>query len=208
MTRVINLIGKTFGRLTVIERGNNDNSGSSKWICKCECGNIKEIVGTVLRDGRSNSCGCLHKESISNMMSTHRLTNTSLYRVFRSMKERCSNPNCESYHYYGGRGINVCNEWRNDFLSFHKWAYENGYKKDLSIDRIDNNGNYCPENCKWSTSKEQANNKRNNILISYEGNLVSITEASRLSGIAHSTLNSRVINKCNPDKLFIPVSHK
>lgn len=208
MTRKIDLTGQIFGRLTVIKRVINDSGGNCRWLCKCECGNIKEIVGTVLRDRRSTSCGCLHKEVVSKTMSTHKLTNTPLYRVYRSMKERCSNPHSEFYPIYGGRGITVCDDWRHYYLSFYNWANENGYRKGLSIERIDNNGNYCPENCKWATMKEQANNKRNNVLITYNNKVMSVTEAARLSGINHSTLNSRVINNCNPDKLFDKVTLK
>lgn len=208
MTRKIDLTGKIFGRLAVIKRGNNDKRGQCKWICICECGNIKEITGSVLRGGKSHSCGCIQKEVVSKMMSTHKMSHTLLHQVFGTIKDRCCNSKCKAYSGYGGRGITICNEWRYNFMSFYNWANENGYKKGLSIDRIDNNGNYCPENCRWTTMKEQNNNRRDNIIVNYNGNLIGIIDAAKLSGINLSTLRSRVIKNYSLDKLFIPVISK
>lgn len=162
--------GKRFGRLVAvsfhhrIER--KDGRGYRYfWLFRCDCG--KEIV--LERNGKAKSCGCLHKETCGNLFRKHGYRNHSLYKKWTSMKERCYNKKEKSYKNYGGRGIKICGEWRNSFLSFYNWAMENGYKENLTIDRIDNNGNYEPSNCRWVDCKTQANNRRNSINITYNG---------------------------------------
>ena len=142
------------------------------WTCKCICGTQKVIQGSLLLNGGTKSCGCLHKERTSAVKTTHGLRKSNLYPVWRSMKSRCYNPSNERYPDYGGRGIIFCDEWL-DFQLFHSWALANGYKKGLSIERKDNDGNYCPVNCKWATSTEQNNNRRDNIQVLYQGKLQS-----------------------------------
>ena len=160
----LDLTGQTFGYWTVIKR--TDNKGRhTMWLCKCKCGTIRPVCTDNLRGGKSVSCGCIMKEKPCTRK--HGLHDTRLYATWQNMKERCRNPKNNNYHNYGGRGITVCEEWKNSFQSFYDWAMSNGYSDNLTLDRIDVNGNYCPNNCRWSTKKFQANNTRRNIYITY-----------------------------------------
>ena len=162
MSRVVDLKGQRFGRLTVIGRApRKGNTEQACWECLCDCGNTITTLGYCLRSGGTTSCGCYHKEVSGKVFRTHGLRNTKLYNVWCSMKERCHTPSNTSYKNYGARGIKVCDEWLK-FEPFYEWAISNGYSEGLSIDRIDVNGNYCPENCRWSTKEVQANNTRAN----------------------------------------------
>lgn len=167
MSRVIDLTGKKFGRLEVIERAENGKGGQARWKCKCECGNTTIVLGGNLRHKKQVSCGCYLKDMMSTMQhfKTHGASRTRLYRVWNGMKQRVSNKNRPKYKYYGGRGISICKEWFDSFESFSKWAYENGYKESVpygvcTLDRIDTNGNYEPSNCRWVTIAENNRNRR------------------------------------------------
>lgn len=150
----LKLQGMKFGRLTVIEYYGVDKKRSSLWRCKCDCGNEKIVIGWRLKNGTIKSCGCLKDEKASQRRHKHGGSTSKLYWVWDCMKQRCNNPNQRAYKWYGAKGIKVCEEWLNDFTAFQKWAYNNGYKEGLSIDRIDPTKDYSPDNCQWITLSE------------------------------------------------------
>ena len=159
------LVGRKFNRLTVKSFMRTDKHYNTYWLCKCDCG--KEVVVTAgsLRSGHSKSCGCYMRERSKELVTlrniTHGKSYTRLYNIWSNMKARCCNPNNPDFkRWYGVRGITICDEWKNDFQAFYDWSMSHGYDDSLSIDRIDNDGNYEPDNCRWTTSKEQAHNCR------------------------------------------------
>lgn len=200
MSNLIDLTGQKFGRLTVINRAENVvlpcGQQKTRWLCHCDCGNEIIVISDGLKRGHTRSCGCLNQETRIIANTKHGLRRTRIYKTWESMKARCYNKNDEKYPRYGARGIIVCDEWRNDFQTFYDWAMSHGYRNDLQIDRIDNNGNYCPENCRWVNRITQANNKSNNQFITYKGETKTIAEWSRERGIKYETLRQR-LNRYN-----------
>ena len=194
--RVIDLTGNRYGRLTVLSRANNSQTGSVRWLCKCDCGNEKIVYRSALRNGATISCGCWQKDNPS--FVKHHMSKSNIYKIWCNIKSRCYNSKSRSFPDYGGRGIRMCDEWLNDPMSFIKWSYANGYDEDAtpdecSIDRIDVNGNYEPTNCRWADVFIQANNKRRTKRYEYNGVSHTIAEWSRIVGINQSTLYNRVI---------------
>lgn len=180
--KLIDLCGKRFGKLTVIKRVGT-MWGSPYYECKCDCGNTTYVSASNLRSGKTKTCGeCEH----------HNLSNTRIYRIYQGIKQRCLNPNNPSYEYYGKRGIKICKEWLDDLMNFYNWSMDNGYEDSLSIDRIDVNGNYEPSNCRWATMKEQANNTRNNHIVSYKGEEHTISEWADILNLDYKTVSRRI----------------
>lgn len=192
MSKLIDLTGRRFGRLVVVERAENSADGRARWLCRCDCGQSKTVLGEHLKKGRTKSCGCAKSESSSKRFKKHGGRNSKLYRIWSNMKDRCNNPDCKVYSDYGGRGIKVCKEWTDDFSAFQKWALANGYKEGLTIDRKDNDKGYSPDNCRWTDRKIQGNNKRNCRYITYKGQRKTVAEWSDITGIPHDTLLYRL----------------
>ena len=192
--KFIDLTGKRFGKFIVIERDKSlvQPSGQTKtrWKCLCECGNVKIVTGSNLKRGNVKSCGCYAKENPSH--TTHGFSKTRIYHEWKGIIARCYNPNTTRYSDYGGRGITVCDEWREDFKKFLEWSAKNGYSENLTIDRIDNNKGYSPDNCRWTTRLIQANNKRNNHRITYNKETHTLSEWSRILNIDYKKLYNRL----------------
>lgn len=180
---MLDITGNRYGRLTVIRKVERIRyaSGNSHrvWECLCDCGNIIRCTTDRLRRGNTKSCGCLRKEITSKKNYKHGGTKTKLYRIWAEMNGRCFCKTNKAYKNYGARGIRVCDEWRKNFSLFRSWAMSNGYQEGLTIERIDNNGNYCPDNCKWIPKSEQPKNRRNCHLITFNGKTQTLSEWSR-----------------------------
>jgi len=192
------LDNKRFGYLTVLHRVPNATNGDICYFCRCDCGQELIVRACNLIHGRTKSCGCMRR-SLASVRKTkhgdsggHGGTGTRLYRIWRAMLSRCNCPSATEYQNYGGRGVCVCNEWKNDYASFREWAFANGYDDHLTIDRIDNDGNYDPSNCRWVTMKVQMNNKSSCHYLEYNGKTQTISEWAREIGISRSVLSQRI----------------
>lgn len=176
----MDLKGQKFNMLTVLDFYDVQN-GMSRWLCRCDCGNEVVVYGRHLKSGNTMSCGCYHKEHNGEFGYKHGGCKERLYSIWCDMKSRCNNPNNVAYRWYGGRGITVCNEWEHDYAAFREWAYNNGYKDNLTIDRIDSDKNYCPENCQWLPLKDNIEKDK----IRYSGIAVNIVtgEKDRFSSV-------------------------
>ena len=189
--RPLDLTGQRFGRLTAIERIGSTERGSALWRCKCDCGNEKAVSAAILRSGNIKSCGCFRSEYMSATRSSHRMTGTRIYKTWLGVKSRCYRKGDKEYANYGGRGIKVCEEWHT-FEPFYEWAMNSGYADGLTIDRINVNGDYTPENCRWATRKEQSNNKRTCRMITYNGETKNLTQWAEMYEMRADTLSYRL----------------
>lgn len=197
MRKPQNLVGKTFGNLFVESRIQNDKYHHSQYSCHCICGNKLIVLGGSLLNNRTKSCGCLRKKMTTEKSTKHGLRKTRLYGVWLNIKNRCNNRKDENYLYYGGRGITVCNEWCNDFKTFYDWAMANGYDKnakfgECTVDRIDVNGDYCPENCRLVNMDIQANNSRKNVIINCYGETLTVAQAAKKYNLSYQCLSQRI----------------
>lgn len=187
------LTGKRFGRLEVI--GVDDrNTRKTYYICMCDCGNIKSVRSDSLICGVIRSCGCLKKEQDKKNLTanhSHKMSGTRIYEIWQGMKGRCYNQNDARYTSYGGRGITVCDDWKNDFATFYEWAKKNGYADTLTLDRINNDGNYCPNNCRWATSQQQSRNRRSNIKITIGNSTKTLMEWCKIFDLDYNTIHAR-----------------
>jgi len=189
MSKMIDLTGRRFGRLVVIGEHGRDKWNQAIWACRCDCGNETNVVGGSLRNGNTKSCGCWRKDMPIVLKTTHNMTYSSVYASWWHMIDRCNNKENNRYKYYGGRGISVCDRWM-DINTFYR---DMGDKPDgLTIERIDNNGNYEPDNCKWATIAEQNRNNTRTILIKYENKVRCVSEWARIIGIHKNTLFYRL----------------
>ena len=201
--KVIDLTGQKFGRLTVISRAENDKNKHPRWLCRCDCGNTCVVLGENLRSGHTRSCGCWSRER----STTHGMKGTPIYKKWRGIKDRCFNPNNKQFKDYGGRGIYMFPEWIDDFQKFYEYVSklphfgEEGY----TLDRIDNNGNYEPDNLRFTDRKTQSRNTRRNIIVEYQGREMTLAEAAELSGIPYNTLLARYYAGDRGERLFRPV---
>lgn len=205
----IDLTGQRFGRWFVIERGKEEDkrTGGATWLCRCDCGTEKEVSGYNLRNGISLSCGCYATELLINRLTTHNLTHSPVYNVHHGMLNRCYNKDNKSYKNYGGRGIYVCEEWH-DLSNFHEWSIQSNYSEGLTIERIDNNGNYCPENCTWIPKEEQSKNRRNNHYLTLNGETKTKTEWRKLLNIPRATLDWRIKHGKTTEEILAPGKQK
>lgn len=187
------MVGRRFGRLTVEQLDTfRKKTNRRYWLCRCDCGRVTSANTTDLKSGKCKSCGCLKAEWLKNHATLHGESRTKLYGVWNAMKARCYNPNAARYPRYGARGIEVCDEWRHDYYSFKDWAIANGYAEGLTIDRVDVNGNYCPDNCRWITSAEQMKNMSSNRMLTHNGETHTLSEWAKMVGITAPTLSKRL----------------
>lgn len=201
------LTNQKFNFLTVIQLDKIKN-GVTYWLCKCDCGKIRSVSRSHLKSGHTKSCGCKRDcKSIRNPAYKHGKRKTRLYQIWSNMKTRCYNSNNKRYKNYGARGIIICDEWldkENGFMNFYNWAIKNGYQENLTIDRIDVNGNYKPNNCRWVNMKKQQNNRTNNMLIKYKNEIHTLQEWSEKlpNNISSSLLRYRILNGWDLDRAF------
>lgn len=185
------IIGRRFGRLTVVDFDHMGSYKVSYWMCKCDCGNMTIVSRLNLQTGHTTSCGCNRVIRAKECRTIHGQSNTPLHGIWCHIRQRCRNENDSAYSRYGGRGIDVCDEW-DDFENFYEWAIANGYRAGLTIDRKDNDRGYSPENCRWTDHITQCNNRRTNHYVTYNGVTHTLAEWSRLLNVSYDAFKARV----------------
>lgn len=195
MGRIIDISGQRFGRLYVIAPAGRNTHREVIWECVCDCGNHVIVAGYSLRCGSTTSCGCWKSEVLDSLKirsTKHGLSKHPLHPIWNGIKVRCNDKNRHNYMNYGGRGITICDEWKDDFEAFYNWSISHGWKQGLSIDRIDNDKGYSPDNCRWTDAYVQANNSRHCHYITYNSETLTISQWARKIGLKPSTLNARI----------------
>lgn len=196
MGKLVDLTGQRFGRLVVIERAGSSDRGHAQWVCLCDCGKTKIVLSSNLRTGKQISCGCFRNEKSLKRIIGYNLKHPSkrdkrLYKIWQGMRSRCYQKSHVSYPTYGGRGIKICDAWQ-QYENFERWALSAGYTSILTLDRINVNGDYTPENCRWATMKLQAYNRRDNHRLSFRGEYLTITEWAEQLGCTPTCLYYRL----------------
>jgi hypothetical protein len=192
MGNLVDLTGRRFGRLIVVRfDGYYGEKKYPKWLCRCDCGSVKSYFASNLLYNKSKGCGCRRRDVSKTINLKHGMSNTRLYRIWSNIKDRCYRSKNPFYHRYGGRGIIVCEDWL-DFESFAKWALEHGYSEHLSIDRIDNDKGYYPDNCRWVNQYIQSRNTSRNNVITYNNKTMIAADWARSLGVNQTTLDERI----------------
>lgn len=201
MTKYTDITNQKFNRLTAIERIYCSRQKKMAWNCLCECGGSIVATYTQLKSGNTKSCGCLNHEKILERNTSHSESKTRLYKIWVGIRQRCNNPNKKSYVNYGGRGVKVCDDWDN-YLNFKEWAISNGYEDDLTIERIDPNGNYEPSNCTWIPKGDQSKNRRSCNFLTFNGKTQTVSDWARELNINRTTINTRLRKGWAIDKVL------
>lgn len=194
--RLIDITGRQFGDWTVLHQAGNNPRGQAMWACKCVCGTERVVGGADIRRGTSTSCGCRNAGMLGNLRRTHGKSGTRLYQIWKLMRARCGRAGASGFEHYGGRGISVCPEWEK-FETFHAWAIGHGYHEHLSIDRIDNDRGYSPDNCRWADARTQSRNRRFCRLTSDGRMAIDVADEN---GIPRHTLRVRLSNGWSVDE--------
>lgn len=207
--KCIDLTGRTFGMLKVLEIVPTETR-KTYWLCQCECGNIIKARSDSLQNGNIVSCKCKRNAQFkgNTYQRKHNMCDTRLYSEWQGMKQRCYDENIDCYERYGGRGITVCSEWldmENGSTNFIKWAIDNGYSDNLTLDRINNDGSYDPANCRWATNKEQSNNRRSNIVVEHDGNEYTLTQLCEMLDLPFGAIHARYNTGERGERLIRPI---
>lgn len=188
------IVGLRFGKLTVTRFTGKRQGTQSIFECQCDCGNTTNVRRQHLLSGHTKSCGCLQSESAKERNTKHGKSSDRIAAIWYGMRKRCFCKTASTFKNYGGRGITMCDDWKNDFSAFYSWAMKNGYAENLTIDRIDVNGDYCPENCRWITNEEQQNNRRTSRYVTFGGETRTVKDWAEITGIKYKTLIGRLNN--------------
>ena len=208
MSKYMDLTNQRYGNLVVLEYAGRNISGRPLWKCQCDCGNIHYSSTIDLRSGDTVSCGCHKAKALSKATRKHGFSDELLYKRWKSMRKRCQNVNNPMYRYYGGKGITVCDEWNNDYTKFREWCYANGYNKDikgyeLTLDRIDTNGNYEPSNCRWVNMTTQVRNRSITRKTIFRGEELTIRELADRYHVSYYCLYDRIMKEHKNSELAI-----